>query len=191
MGLLSAYRTSAQSEVKTKSQKIERYVLSALIILVIILAILDIFEDSQQGHALLDLLGDSMFMALIVLVLFYLWKITPLSLIKQNKQLVKEISTRNQQAAQWQQRASRLMAGLSEMVNDQFSQWSLSEAEKEVALLLLKGLSHTQIAQARNTKSRTVRQQAASIYQKANLSGRAELSAFFLEDLWLNDSQSG
>jgi hypothetical protein len=52
-------------------------------------------------------------------------------------------------------------------------------------LLLLKGFSHKEIARLRHTSTTTIRQQAASIYQKANLSGRAALSAFFLEDLLL------
>ena len=56
-------------------------------------------------------------------------------------------------------------------------------AEREVALLLLKGLSHREIAAVRAVSERTVREQARSLYAKAGLTGRAALSAFFLEDL--------
>ncbi len=52
-----------------------------------------------------------------------------------------------------------------------------------VAVLLLKGLSLKEIADTRGTTERTARQQANAIYRKAGLGGRAELSAFFLEDL--------
>jgi hypothetical protein len=52
-----------------------------------------------------------------------------------------------------------------------------------VALLLLKGLSLKEIAAIRVTTERTVRAQARSLYSKAGLTGRAALSAFFLEDL--------
>ena len=52
-----------------------------------------------------------------------------------------------------------------------------------MALLLLKGLSLKEIAQIRATSERTIRAQALSLYGKAGLSGRAALSAFFLEDL--------
>jgi DNA-binding CsgD family transcriptional regulator len=65
----------------------------------------------------------------------------------------------------------------------QFSRWHLTEAEREVALLLLKGLSLKEIATVRATTERTVRAQARSLYSKAGLTGRAALSAFFLEDL--------
>ena len=37
----------------------------------------------------------------------------------------------------------------------------------------------------RSVAEATVRQQAAAIYKKAGVSGRHELSAFFLEDLLL------
>jgi DNA-binding NarL/FixJ family response regulator len=50
-------------------------------------------------------------------------------------------------------------------------------------VLMLKGLSHKEIARVRATSEATVRQQAASVYRKSGLSSRAELSAFFLEDL--------
>ena len=55
--------------------------------------------------------------------------------------------------------------------------------EREVALLLLKGLSTRDIADLRETREATVRQQAQGVYRKAQLEGRAELAAFFLEDL--------
>ena len=51
------------------------------------------------------------------------------------------------------------------------------------ALLLLKGLSTREVAAVRSTSERTVREQARSVYVKAGLTGRAALSAFFLEDL--------
>ena len=52
-----------------------------------------------------------------------------------------------------------------------------------MAFLLLKGFSLKDIAELRRTHEKTVRAQAASIYAKSGLSGRSELSAFFLEDL--------
>ena len=73
--------------------------------------------------------------------------------------------------------------GLGNLIERQFSQWSLSGAEAEVALLLLKGLSLKEIAELRETSERTTRKQAQAIYRKASIAGRAELSAFFLEDL--------
>jgi DNA-binding CsgD family transcriptional regulator len=75
--------------------------------------------------------------------------------------------------------------GLGAAIDRQFERWQLSSAEREVALLLLKGLPTKEIAAVRETSERTARQQALAVYRKAGLSGRAELAAFFLEDLLL------
>ncbi|MGA1008044.1 MAG: helix-turn-helix transcriptional regulator [Sedimenticolaceae bacterium] len=72
---------------------------------------------------------------------------------------------------------------LVSVINDHFEQWKLSESEKEVAWLLIKGLSIQEIADARNTKIGTVKSQSNAVYQKAGLQGRAELVSYFVEDL--------
>jgi len=87
------------------------------------------------------------------------------------------------EADRWRAEAREAVRGLSEAIDVQFERWRLSPAETEVAMLLLKGLSHKEIAGVRSTSERTVRQQAAAVYRKGSLGGRAELSAFFLEDL--------
>lgn len=58
----------------------------------------------------------------------------------------------------------------------------LTLSEQEVAMLLLKGLSFKEISAVRNTKEKTIRQQASSIYSKSNVEGRHEFAAWFLED---------
>lgn len=72
----------------------------------------------------------------------------------------------------------------------QFRLWQLTPSESEIALLLLKGLSFDEIADVRQTKQKTVRQQATSIYRKANVNGRHEFSAWFIEDLIAIDTTS-
>lgn len=88
-------------------------------------------------------------------------------------------------AARWQTEARDLIMGLGRAMDKQFDSWLLSPAEKEVALLLLKGLSHKEVAEVRTVTEATARQQARAVYKKAGLTGRHDLSAFFLEDLLL------
>ena len=76
-----------------------------------------------------------------------------------------------------------IVRGVSESIERQFDGWGVTAAEREVGILLLKGLSHKEIAQMRETGEGTVRQQALSLYRKAGVNGRADLSACFLEDL--------
>ncbi|TNE84627.1 MAG: LuxR family transcriptional regulator [Deltaproteobacteria bacterium] len=79
--------------------------------------------------------------------------------------------------------AEQLLAGLGDRVDRQLTEWSLSEAETEVAVLLLKGLSFKEIGAVRDTSERTAREQARAVYKKSGLAGRAELAAWFLDDL--------
>jgi DNA-binding CsgD family transcriptional regulator len=94
------------------------------------------------------------------------------------------------EADRWRRQSRSLLAGLGAAIDLQFERWGLSPAEREVALLLVKGLSSQEIATVRATSERTVRQQSQAVYRKAGLAGRAELAAFFLEDLLLPDSLS-
>lgn len=68
-------------------------------------------------------------------------------------------------------------------ISAEFTRWKLTDAEQEIGWMLLKGLSLRIIAEARGTSERTVRQQARAIYAKSGLGNRADLAAFFLEDL--------
>ena len=97
--------------------------------------------------------------------------------------LVRDLDAARIQGRQWRDETRAILKGLGEAIDRQFSTWKLTEAERDVGLLILKGLSLKEIAAARVTSERTIRAQARSIYAKAGLSGRAALSAFFLEDL--------
>ena len=87
------------------------------------------------------------------------------------------------EAERWRRDARNLIEGLGAAIDKQFEAWALSPAEQEIARLLLKGLSHKEIAEVRHVSENTVRQQAQASYRKAGLSGRNDLAAFFLEDL--------
>ena len=86
---------------------------------------------------------------------------------------------------QWRASTHSALAGLGAAIDRQFATWKLTPTEREVALLLLKGYGHKQIAGTTQRSERTVRQHAVAVYQKSGLGGRAELAAFFLEDLLL------
>lgn len=97
--------------------------------------------------------------------------------------LTEELAKKSAEAERWRSEARQLVEGLASAIDRQFEQWELSPAERQVGLLLLKGLSHQEIADLRGVSERTVRQQARGLYKKSGLGGRADLSAFFLEDL--------
>ena len=94
-------------------------------------------------------------------------------------------------AVRWRQEAHEALRGLGQAIDQQFERWGLTAAEREVGLLLLKGLSHREVAELRGTGEPTARQQAQTVYRKAGLRGRADLAAFFLEDLLLPAAPGG
>lgn len=77
----------------------------------------------------------------------------------------------------------RALADVHNHIQREFDKWNLTAAEREIAVLLLKGLRLKDIAEARGTSERTVRQQAQAVYKKSNLDGRFELAAYFIEDV--------
>jgi DNA-binding NarL/FixJ family response regulator len=80
-------------------------------------------------------------------------------------------------------RTARLSGELIAVMRNQFIKWGLSPSESEIAPLLIKGLSMKEIAEARQVKEKTIRQQATSVYSKSGCAGRHELVAHFIEDL--------
>ena len=102
-----------------------------------------------------------------------------------------ELEARGAERDAWRARAEKILRGLGEEIDGQLREWGLTPVERETALLLLKGYGHKEIAALQEKSERTVRQHAVAVYRKSGLSGRAELSAFFLEDLLLPANDAG
>ncbi len=102
-----------------------------------------------------------------------------------------ELEARGVERDAWRARAETFLRGLGAEIDAQLQAWKLSPAERETAMLVLKGYGHKEIAALQQKSERTVRQHAAAVYRKSGLSGRAELSGFFLEDLLLPTAGQG
>lgn len=82
------------------------------------------------------------------------------------------------------QRGIRMARGdMAALLESQFATWGLTPSERDVAMLLLKGLDNAAIADLRGTAPGTVRAQCSRIYSKAGVEGRADLFSFFVEEL--------
>jgi DNA-binding CsgD family transcriptional regulator len=144
----------------------------------------DVAGDWSAGSGRGHLLVEIAVMALALAGTGTLWS-QLISLRSRAQLLARDLGEARADADRWKGEAQQVLRGLGAAIDRQFERWELSPAEREVALLLLKGLSHKEVAGLRGTSERTVRQQALALYRKAGLSGRAELAAFFLEDLML------
>ncbi len=98
--------------------------------------------------------------------------------------LIRDLEVARAEGNGWRTKVRAHLAGLKAGMDSQFEAWGMTAAEREVGLLILKGLSHKEIASLRATTEATVRQQAQAIYRKANLPGKTAFSAYFLEDLF-------
>lgn len=88
-----------------------------------------------------------------------------------------------------EQHLQEYLQGLGRIIEQEFKQWGLTEAEKKTALYILNGLSHKDIAERCHRSEGTVRQHAVSVYRKSGLASRAEFSAHFLQQLLLPASE--
>jgi DNA-binding CsgD family transcriptional regulator len=161
--------------------------LSAALFFYVLFAAFDIYSDLADGATWRHLgiecaLLSSALLGCSLLIWDYLRSRKNIS------QLHAKLVNLQASAEQFQKNNKAFTQGLSQAIDAQFELWQLSRAEKEVALFLMKGFSLKEIGQLRESSERTVRSQSNSIYQKSSLSGRAELTAFFLEDL-LSSSQ--
>ena len=143
----------------------------------------DIYLDIKEGLPFDHLLHETFILGFcLVLTLFQARVIT-----RQRERLTvseKEIKSLTLSRKEFQRKSMRFSSEFADAVSQQFMDWNLTEGERDVALLLIKGRSMKEIAEDRKSKEATVRQQATAIYKKANLEGRQELTAFFLEDLF-------
>ena len=162
----------------------------AVLVLVAVLVGTDLLLDGRSGADPLHLVLEGTLMLLSAGAAGRLWidlRRARSSVLR----LERDVGRARAEADRWREEASELLAGLGASIGRQFDRWALTDAERSVALLLLKGLSHREVARVRDTSERTVRQQARDVYRKAGLSGRSELSAFFLEDLLLPPTDAG
>ena len=159
-----------------------RLVLTILLLLIAALVLGDAVGDYSAGGSLRHIAVELFVAALALGGVVAIWA-QNLKLRGTLAQAGAQIEALQQESEKWRRENASLLRGLSAAIEAQFVGWQFTAAETEIAFLLLKGLSMKEIAQARETSERTVRQQSLSIYSKSGLAGRAELSAYFLEDL--------
>jgi len=175
---LGATRPHASDDARSS----ERLRSALLFLSIVLLIAIDLFEDWRRGSRDLHLGLESV---VLVLAVVGLWLLRSRVLRERAnaRALRARLAEASAAAESWRRENEALTAGLGRAIDSQLETWKLTEAECEVARLLLKGLSLREIATLRETSERTVRQQSLAVYRKAGLAGRAELSAFFLEDL--------
>ena len=152
-----------------------------ILLIVIASNAFDLFIDFTTNESTWHIIEESIVISLALALIAYL-----IINLKQHSnnllQLREELQTTEHSLEQSNTRIHNARKEYSHVIHQQFDDWHLSQSQQQIALLLLKGLSFNEIAAIRETKEKTVRQQASEIYKKANVAGRHAFSAWFFED---------
>lgn len=144
---------------------------------------IDVLADIKEGIPFKHWLHEVVIA--IMALIFILYKV---SLAFKRDQAIFEIQEKvnlaNQEIDYYKKQIGQYKSGVSGLLEQQFKIWGLTQSEADVALLLIKGLSMKEVAEARGSSESTVRQQSASIYKKSNLENRNQLASYFLEDIF-------
>lgn len=175
---------TVEAELYEESPTMINVVVPGILLLVAIGGAIDLALDRPErwlsAHVIVEvaLMVTSLTFSII---LWQGWRRAQSRLVRTEASLARSITERDA----WRKSAELALASFSSAVEQRLVAWGLTPTEREVALLLLKGHGHKQIAARTSRSERTVRQHAVSVYEKSGLSGRAELAAFFLEGLFV------
>jgi DNA-binding CsgD family transcriptional regulator len=148
------------------------------------------FVTEQDDISLGDMLVDALALALMIASAVGLALLTQRvqSQHEERVALIRDLEVARAEGEAWRTKVHSRMNGIKNEMENQFALWGMTAAERDVGLLILKGLNHKEIAALRGTSEATVRQQAQAIYRKADLPGKTAFSAYFLEDLFDPDA---
>jgi len=165
-----------------------RWLLVAVLVLAVVGGGIDLWLDAPESWLSLHVFYEVALIAGAVLCFVGLWN----GWWRARRSLAEirhALQAQDAERDAWRDSARHALEGLGRAIDERFTAWGLTRAEREVALGLLKGRSHKVIAYETGRSERTVRQHAVAIYQKSGLGGRAELAAFFLEGVMLPEPE--
>lgn len=149
---------------------------------------LDVIDDIREGLPVSHLVHEIGLVCLSLIGILFQFKV----IVGQDRKLkiyTREIEEIRKEKEIFKSKVSSFSGEFMKLIDGQFEIWHLTPGEKDVGILLIKGLSMKEIADIRKSNESTVRQQASSIYRKSGLGGRQELAAFFLDDLLVINPQ--
>ena len=162
----------------------EKTIQNLIILALLIIAMANVFDviyDIQLSASLSHIIEE----IIIILVSCTAIAFLAVNLKKKTETLnhiMIELDQSKQQIQQQNERMRSARESYSQIIKQQFDDWNLTKTERETAYLLLKGFSLKEIADIRDIKEKSVRQQASTIYSKSGVAGRHAFAAWFFED---------
>ncbi|WP_421133169.1 helix-turn-helix transcriptional regulator [Alteromonas sp. A079] len=157
-------------------------IITVALLIITTLNFLDVMVDLSLNVPTSHIIEESMIVLIAgVLAIYLIFDIRKRT--RNTRKLITQLHSANDQLHTMSKQLQQAKTQYFEAIEAQFNDWKLAPSEKEVALLMIKGLSTAEIAATRNTKEKTVRQQASTVYAKSELEGRYALSAWFFDDI--------
>ena len=91
-------------------------------------------------------------------------------------------SVLKEQANSAEQNLYYLRNDFDSLLRKKFESWGFTDAEREIAILVLRGFTNAQIAELRETKVGTVKVQIHKLIQKTNSASRTDFMAVFMDE---------
>ncbi len=148
-----------------------------------IFGISDIIMNYYHIKTILHKIAEVGFVIIAVASGTYMWYSNRLS----EKNLIEAnsiIGEQKEELIEWKRKHGATLLEMREIIIERFKKWGLTPSEVELAIYLIRGFSHKQISGLLEKSERTVRNQSISIYKKTGMTGRSELAAYFLEDIF-------
>ena len=160
-----------------------RHMIFAVLVLIVLgTSAVEIIQEFAAGETLADMTDD--------LLRFFLSAAVIGAFACEYRIQRREVGKLSSQLNNARGKLASLEASSQELANQyravmqkQFDAWKFTASEQDVVIGMLKGLSFREIAQLRDTREKTMRQQASSVYRKAGVSSRNQLAAWFFEDM--------
>lgn len=153
----------------------ERYLISLLVVAQFLCALFfgaDVIADLREVglrafadiHYVIETLATITFLAAIFLEIRLLRTIT-------------------RRSAYLEDRLAMVAGAFHDIIIQQFLDWKLTSSESDVAMLTIKGMTISQIAELRKSADGTVKAHLSSIYRKAGVNNRGAFLSLFIEEL--------
>ena len=159
-----------------------RTVFVAFVLFIFGFSAVEIISELQDGETL-ESMSDDVFRFVLSAFVLALFGFEYLTQQRALRDLRGQLDKARGRLAQFDPQSQKLASQYRAVMQKQFDAWRLTASEQDVVIMLLKGLSFREIADLRETREKTVRQQASSVYRKAGVSSRNELAAWFFEDM--------
>ncbi|HBS05415.1 MAG TPA: LuxR family transcriptional regulator [Leptospiraceae bacterium] len=148
--------------------------------MIFIFTIYDIFHHLQEeGQITIHSLMEGIFLLGMTVIILAIRN----SADQEFSRAARELSQTRQELDRFRIQNHDLMHDYRKAVQEQFQRWGFTEGEQKVAEKLIQGYSFKEVAAQLEKKEKTVRNQSQALYDKAGMTGRHDLAAFFLQDI--------